>query len=72
MKSLIDPTGSKITIAPDTSIVRIDGIILCKRIVRDGKVILQFKDGDRIRSRCRNTPFVEIPLDAFAEALKKS
>jgi hypothetical protein len=64
-----DSTAETLRIDPLTSLVRIDGIILCKRVVRCGVVYLQFKDGDRMRSTCRGTQFVEIPLEAFNQAL---
>lgn len=70
MNAKVDETGKTIKIDPVTFLVRADGITLFKRIVRDGKVYLQFKDRDGIRANCRGTYFVEIPLDVFAEALK--
>jgi hypothetical protein len=65
----VDPKAQSVHADPETHIVRVDGIILCKRVTRAGKVVLQFKDGDRMRSQCRGTAFVEVPLDAFREAL---
>jgi hypothetical protein len=32
-------------------------------------IYLQFKDKDRLRSQCRGTAFVEVPLQAFEAAL---
>jgi hypothetical protein len=58
-----------VAIHPQTQIIRLDGVILGKRIVRDGKVFLQVKDGDRVRSECRGTCFVEISLDELAQVL---
>lgn len=65
----LDTDGKTITIDPDTSLVRIDGIILCKKVEKCGEVYLQFKDGDRLRSRCRGTSFVEIPISSFYKSL---
>lgn len=70
MTSKIDDSGKTIAIDPISQIVRADGIIVCKVVNKDGKIYLQFKDGDRLRSRCRGAMFVEVSLDAFAEALK--
>ncbi|MCJ7533192.1 MAG: hypothetical protein MUO64_19495 [Anaerolineales bacterium] len=64
-----DLTARTLKIDPITSLVRVDGIILCKRVERCGVVYLQFKDGDRLRSQCRGTAFVEVPLEAFENAL---
>lgn len=66
-----DLKGETIRIDPDTQLVRVDGIILFRRINRCGVVTLQFKDGDRMRSRARGTQFVEVPLEAFNQALTK-
>jgi hypothetical protein len=64
-----DPEAQTVKIDYITHIVRVDGIILCKRIVREGVVFLQFKDGDRMRSHQRGTAFVEVPLEAFNTVL---
>ena len=58
-----------VTIDPVTGLVRVDAIIICKSIKRDGKTYLQFKDGDRLRSNCRKTCLVEIELGMFAEII---
>jgi hypothetical protein len=55
-----------------TSLIRVDNIIVCKRVSRAGQVLLQFKDGDRLRSQCRGTQFVEVPLEAFHKALQEA
>jgi hypothetical protein len=64
-----DTKAKSLQTDPVTSIVRVDGITLCKRVVRDGVVWLQFKDKDRMRSDARGTPFVEVPLVAFGAML---
>lgn len=71
MNALQDPTAAKIRIDPDSQLVRADGVILFKRIFREGQVVLQFKDSDRLRSRNRGTAYIEVPLPAFVEVLKK-
>ena len=65
-----DPQAKTIRIDPNTLLVRVDGIILFRRVLRDSGVILQFKDSDRLRSRRRGTEYVEIPLSAFVDTLK--
>jgi hypothetical protein len=69
MTTKIDMAGKTVKVDPITSIVRVDGVILCKRVVRCGAIYLQFKDGDRLRSNCRGTQFIEVPLDAFEKVL---
>jgi hypothetical protein len=69
MTTKIDMAGKTVKVDPITSIVRVDGVILCKRIIRSGVTYLQFKDGDRLRSNCRGTQFIEVPLDAFEKVL---
>jgi hypothetical protein len=64
-----DPEAKSLKIDPVTSLVRVDGVILCKRVVRCGQVVLQFKDGDRMRSQCRGTAFIEVPLESFRSVL---
>ncbi len=66
-----DPRAETVKIDIDTALVRVDGAILFKRILRDCQIILQFKDGDKMRSRSRGTQFIEVPLDKFVEALQK-
>jgi hypothetical protein len=65
----VDDAAQTVKVDPDTSLVRVDGIIVCKQVVKCGVVYLQFKDGDRLRSRCRGTAFIEIPLEALTGAL---
>ena len=64
-----DTFGITIRRDPCTSLIRVDGIIVCKLVIRDQTVFLEFKDGDRMRSQCRKTQFVEIPLEAFNAVL---
>jgi len=71
MNVLHDTTAAKVKIDLVSQLVRVDGIILFKRIFRDGQVWLQFKDSDRLRSRNRGTAYIEVPLLAFVEALTR-
>jgi hypothetical protein len=64
-----DTQGQTIRVDAVTHLIRVDGIIVCKMIVRDKTVFLEFKDGDRMRSQCRKTQFVEIPLEVFNKVL---
>jgi len=64
-----DAHGATIRVDNVTHLIRVDGIIVCKMIIRDDTVFLEFKDGDRMRSQCRKTQFVEIPLKAFEAVL---
>ena len=65
----VDVSAKTVRVDPNTELVRVDGIILFRRILRDNGVILQFKDSDRLRSRRRGTEYVEIPLESFVGAL---
>jgi hypothetical protein len=65
-----DLQAKTVRIDPETSLVRVDGIILFKRVLKESGIFLQFKDSDRLRSRRRGTEFVEIPLSAFVDTLK--
>ena len=64
-----DTFGITVRVDPYTQLIRVDGIIVCKLVIRDNTVFLEFKDGDRMRSQCRKTQFVEIPLAAFSAVL---
>lgn len=64
-----DQDGKTVKIDPQTSLIRVDNVTVCKRVIRCGRVWLQFKDKDRLRSQCRGTEFIEVPLDMFQSAL---
>ena len=64
-----DTHGATICVDQVTHLIRVDGIIVCKLVIRENTVFLEFKDGDRMRSQCRKTQFVEIPLEAFNQVL---
>ena len=64
-----DTHGATIRVDQVTHLIRVDGIIVCKLVIRENTVFLEFKDGDRMRSQCRKTQFVEIPLEAFNQVL---
>ena len=62
-----------VKIDPHTNFVYVDGIIVGRRVLKeDGRVALQFKDGDPIRSNCRGTKYVEICLDDFLYAVREN
>lgn len=65
----IDETGNSVKIS-NTDMVRIDGFTLCKRIIKNGEVYLQFCDRDNIRASCRGSKFIEIKLVDFYERIK--
>ncbi len=65
---LLDPAGKSISIN-DKGMVRVDGIIAFRIVIRNNKVCVQFCDQDRLRSSSRGTRYVEIPLDALADRL---
>jgi len=70
---LVDNEAAKVRIDPDSKLVRVDGVILFKRIIKpDGSIVLQCKDSDRLRSDKRGTALIEIPLDKFVEALQQN
>lgn len=62
-------TQSSVKIDKISGLVRVDGIIVCKKVILDGRTYLQFKDKDRPRGRCRGTTVVEIRLSDFYSAI---
>ena len=56
---------SSVKIDPISGLIRIDGIIVCKKVTIDGRTFLQFKDSDRMRASCRKSALVELPLADF-------
>ena len=70
MIKTLDRTAVNIDVL--SGLVRIDGIIACKKVIRNGVVYLQFKDGDRLRSSCRKCNLVEIALDEFKIAIQEA
>lgn len=68
---ILDPNGEMVDIGND-GLVRVDGIIAFRMVTRQGKPCLQFCDQDRLRSSCRGTRYVEIPLDALSKKLMNS
>lgn len=49
--------------------VRVDGITIGRRVVKDGKPKLQVCDKDRRRSAERGTRLVEVTIEELGEAL---
>lgn len=66
--STIDTSGKTVKIGED-NLVRIDGIGVFRRILREGVLYLQFMDTDRYRAKCRGSKYVEIPLHILFEKL---
>lgn len=68
-KTMIDRAGQTVTISDD-GLVRIDGIISFRKVTaKNGVVLLQFCDTDRLRAACRGTRYVEVPLKVLADIL---
>ncbi len=65
----VDNTCATVKVEPG-GLVRIDGIVIGRRVERAGRVYLQFCDGDRLRASCRGTRFVEVPLESLAKMLE--
>ena len=65
---ILDPQGEMISVNK-RGMVRVDGIIAFRIVMRNNKVCVQFCDQDRLRSSCRGTRYVEVPLDTLAERL---
>ena len=65
-----DESKKNIHIAGD-GLVKIDGITSFRKISRDGVIYIQFCDHDRMRSKCRGTRFVEVPLDILFKKLEE-
>lgn len=47
----------------DNGLVRLDGVILFRKVIRDGILHLQFVDNDRMRIQCRGARHIEVPLN---------
>lgn len=65
---LLDPNAESIQVGDD-GMVRVDGIIAFRVVRRQGMLCAQFCDQDRMRSSCRGTRYVEIPLEVLADKL---
>jgi len=66
---LLDPNGHKVEVGND-GLVRVDGIIAFRVVNRQGEPCIQFCDQDRLRSTCRGTRYVEVPLETLTSKLK--
>lgn len=69
MTPSIRKTRNDVRIAKD-NMIRVDGIPVGKVIIIDGVCILQFCDGDRMRSSCRGSRLVEVTLEDFLAVVK--
>ena len=65
---ILDPKGEMLLIGDD-GLVRVDGIIAFRVVYRRGEPCIQFCDQDRLRSSCRGTRYVEIPLGVLASKI---
>lgn len=62
-----------VNIDPISGIIRIDQIIVGRRIVNpNGETYLQFKDRDKLRSNCRGDCLVEVRLIDLVAALSEA
>lgn len=66
--SKVDLEGKTLKAAND-GLIKVDGVPAFKRINRNGIIFLQFRDNDRMRSSCRGTLYVEVPLAVLCEFL---
>ncbi len=67
----VDPLCKTVTV-DSTGLVRVDGIPVFRRLIRDGELFLEFCDRDRLRARALNRETVSVPLDALVVRLYKS
>lgn len=51
-------------------ILSVDGIKVFRKIEREGKIFIQVKDYDRMRTKCRGTYFVEVELEVLLSKLQ--
>lgn len=68
--SKIDPEGNTLKILED-GLVKIDQVTAFRKVERDGVIYLQFCDHDRMRSNCRGSRFIEIPLSVIVEKMNE-
>lgn len=64
----VDDTGKSIRELED-GLVKIDGVTVFRKVIRDGITYLQFCDHDRMRSNCRGTRYIEVPINILMEKL---
>jgi hypothetical protein len=63
--AVVDSTGQTVK-TTDEGLIRIDGITVFRRVVRDGVIFIEFCDSDRMRAKCRGTRFVEVPWSVLS------
>jgi hypothetical protein len=66
--AVIDSTGLTIK-TTDEGLIRVDGITVFRRIVRDGVIYIEFCDSDRMRAKCRGSRFVEVPWSILSRII---
>lgn len=59
-------------IDPCSGLIRVDGLILCKKVIRNGVTFLQFKDKDNLRSQCQGRTLIEISLVELTEVIEQA
>ena len=65
-------TRESVKIDPSGGMIRIDGMNLCKKVIRNGVIYLQFKDRDAVRSNCRHACLIEISLDELVGMIEQA
>lgn len=54
----------------EDGLMKIDGVPMFRKVIRDGVIFVQFFDKDRMRSSCRGTRLVEIRLDLLIQTIR--
>lgn len=69
---MLDEKGCCISFDPMSRLVRVDGIPVFRLLSGNGGVLLiQFYDGDKLRSKHRRTRQIEIPLTVVMDKLQE-
>jgi len=56
----------------EDGLMKLDGVPMFRKVVRDGAIYVQFYDKDRMRSNCRGSRLVEIRLDLLVLSVGKA
>ncbi len=67
----VDETGKTVRVTED-GLVKIDGITAFRIVERNGIFYMQFCDHDRMRSSCRGTRYVEVPIEVLTQTVTGS
>lgn len=68
--AILDPVAATVTVDGE-GLVRVDGAVVFRRVVRAGELWLQFYDRDRMRSDARGSRLIEVAFDALMARLVK-